>query len=148
MSIISLLLLLLLLLLLSLLLLSFLSSSSLLWLYYYHYHHHHYCYYFYYNNYDHYEYMVIMCLYLYCFIAKCEPVQSDCGNIGYSMTSFPNLLKHTDHAAASTVVNGLINFVTGCSEDLKRQFVCSIAMPKCVGAKKNLLPCRSLCTGK
>ena len=78
---------------------------------------------------------------------KCEKVKiTMCKNIGYNLTSMPNMLNHYTQAEAALEVHHFWPLVEiKCSPDL-RLFLCSVYAPMCrTNFKEEVPPCRSVC---
>lgn len=69
-----------------------------------------------------------------------------CQNIGYNLTSMPNMFDHDTQEAAALEIHQFWPLVESkCSPDL-RFFLCSVYAPAChPNSKDEVLPCRSIC---
>ena len=77
----------------------------------------------------------------------CEPIKIElCRNIGYNLTSMPNLIGHelqTDVDLTLQTFQPLIQY--GCSAQLNF-FLCAAYLPMCTPKVNNAIgPCRQLC---
>ena len=78
---------------------------------------------------------------------RCEQIKIPmCQNIGYNLTSMPNMFNHDTQEEAALEVHQFRPLVEiKCSPDLKF-FLCSMYAPKCQpNFKYQLPPCRSIC---
>ena len=78
---------------------------------------------------------------------KCESIEiSECQNIGYSLTSMPNMFNHATQAEAALALRQFWPLVgIKCSPDI-RLFLCSVYSPMCrPNFKEEVPPCRSVC---
>ena len=80
---------------------------------------------------------------------KCEQIKIPlCQNIGYNLTSMPNMFNHNTQEEAALEVHQFwpLDIVDiECSPDL-RLFLCSMYAPMCrPNSKDEVLPCRSIC---
>lgn len=79
-------------------------------------------------------------------ISKCENISIPfCKNIGYKITTFPNLLRHQTQEEASLAIQQYSSAViTKCSPYLQL-FLCSLYVPICTMMYDPIPPCQSLC---
>ena len=78
---------------------------------------------------------------------KCENIKIPmCQNIGYNLTSMPNIFNHDTQAEAALELHQFWPLVEiKCSPDL-RLFLCSVYAPMCrANFKEEVPPCRSVC---
>ena len=78
---------------------------------------------------------------------KCEQIKIPlCQNIGYNLTSMPNMFNHDTQEEAALEIHQFWPLVENkCSPDL-RYFLCSVYAPMCQpNSKEVVLPCRSIC---
>ena len=78
---------------------------------------------------------------------KCEQIKIPmCQNIGYNLTSVPNMFNHDTQEEAALEIHQFWPLVEiKCSPDLKF-FLCSMYAPKCQpNVKDEVPPCRSIC---
>ena len=97
---------------------------------------------------------VVLVLVLFCSLClvhgkkrKCEKIKIPmCQNIGYNLTSMPNMFKHDSQEEAALEVHQFWPLVEiKCSPYLKF-FICSLYAPMCQpNFQKEVPPCRSIC---
>ena len=97
------------------------------------------------------EFTVLLLLSAFCFASiegkKCVEIKIPlCQNIGYNLTSMPNMFNHTTQEEAALDVHQFWPLIEiNCSSDLK-PFLCSMFAPLCLlNSKEEVPPCRSLC---
>ena len=78
---------------------------------------------------------------------KCEQIKIHfCQNIGYNLTSMPNMFNHDTQEEAALEIHQFWPLVEIKCSPYLRFFLCSVYAPKCqANSTDEVLPCRSIC---
>lgn len=97
------------------------------------------------------EFTVLLLLSAFCFASikgkKCVEITIPlCQNIGYNLTSMPNMFNHSTQEEAALEIHQFWPLVEiNCSPDLN-SFLCYMYAPMCLlNSKEEVPPCRSIC---
>ena len=97
------------------------------------------------------EFTVLLLLSAFCFASikgkKCVEITIPlCQNIGYNLTSMPNMFNHSTQEEAALEIHQFWPLVEiNCSPDLN-SFLCYMFAPMCsLNSKEEVPPCRSIC---